>query len=202
MNNFNFNKEMERNLNYKVKGGKVYIKLGNKYILHNLSPSKKYTKNQININGPRSKKLNNNKIKNAMNVLNAALSKQFAVAPAANRKQFLNPGYVYNTLKSVGLHGFKNYSATSKNNKTLRGFAIIHNSPSTGNRIVNVLVTHSGEGTGKLVMNRIIRNARANGKTVIRLQSVKSAIPFYNKFGFVSQGNANGLVPMKLQLKN
>ena len=203
---------MRRNIEHKVKGGKVYVRIGNKFVLRNTKPSspvKKYTRNQLNIVGPSTRILNNKRLENAMKVYVNTIKKQLASVemlkvtnkPAYNNfvKHLLGHGYVYNKLKSVG-KGFKNYSAISKNNKSLRGFAVFHNSRANGNRILNLLVTHTGEGTGKILMNHIIKNAQAHGKSTIRLQSVKKAIPFYNKFGFVSTGNVNGLTPMRRRL--
>lgn len=209
--NFNFNAEMEKNVKSKVKGGKVYVKIGNKFVLRNakanVSPVRKYTRNQLNILGPSAHKLNNKRLENALKVYNNTVQRQRANASTLNKaaynnavKHLLSRPYVYNKLKSVGVGNFKSYSAISKNNKTLRGFAVYHNSRANGNRILNLLVTHSGGGIGKILMNHIIKNARAHGKSVIRLQSVKKAVPFYNQFGFVSTGHVNGLTPMRKRL--
>lgn len=206
---------MKRNIEHKVKGGKVYVKIGNRFVLRNTKPTtpvRKYTLNQLNIVGPSTRLYNNKRLENAMKVYVNTTQKQLAALemlkmtnkPAYNNavKHLLGQGYVYNKLKSVGQPGtgFKNYSARAKNNKSLRGFAVFHNSRANGNRILNLLVTHAGEGTGKILMNRMIKNARANGKSVIRLYSVKKAIPFYNKFGFVKNANINGITPMRKKI--
>jgi hypothetical protein len=208
-NNWNINAEMEKNVKSKVVGGKVYVKVGNKFVLRNTKPSasvRKYTRNQLNLKGPGTQKYNNKRIENAMKVYANAVQKQLNAIellrmlnkPAYNKavRHILGQGYVYDKLKSVGQLGFKNYTARAKNNQSLRGFAVFHNSRANNNRIINLLVTRPREGTGKILMNRILKNANTNGKSV-RLNSVKSAVNFYKLFGFEPTGNVGGLTPMR-----
>lgn len=209
-NNFNFNAEMKKNVKSKVVGGKVYVKIGNKFVLRNAgpaAPARKYTLNQLNLAGPSTRIYNNPRIENAMKVYANAVQKQLNAVevlrvlnkPAYNKAihQILARGYVHDKLLTVGKLGFKNYTAHAKNNKSLRGFAVFHNSRANNSRILNLLVTRPREGTGKILMNRILNNARNNGKTVVRLNSVKSAVNFYKRFGFEPTGNAGGLTPMR-----
>jgi hypothetical protein len=208
-NNWNINAEMKKNVKSKVVGGKVYVKFGNKFVLRKSEPSaptRKYRANQLNLTGPNSRIYNNPRIENAMKVYANAVQKQLNAVeilrvinrPAYNKavRHILSQSYVYDKLKSVGQLGFKNYTARAKNNRSLRGFAVIHNSRANGNRILNLLVTRPREGTGKILMNRIINNAKRNGKS-IRLNSVKSAVNFYKLFGFEPTGNVGGLTPMR-----
>jgi GNAT superfamily N-acetyltransferase len=208
-NNFNFNAELKKNIKTKVVGGKLYVKIGNKFVLRNAGPSapaRRYSANQLNLAGPGTRIYNNPRFENAMKVYKNAIQKQLNAVemlrvinkPAYNKavRYILSQGYVYDKLKSVGKLGFKNYTAHAKNNKSLRGFAVIHNSRANGNRILNLLVTRPREGTGKILMNRILNNAKKNGKSV-RLNSVKSAVNFYKRFGFEASGNVNGLTPMR-----
>ena len=210
-NNFNFNAEMKKNVKSKVIGGKVYVKIGNKFVLRKTEPSapaRRYTLNKLNLAGPGTRIYNNPRIENAMKVYVNAVQKQLNAAeilrvinrPAYNKaiRHILSQSYVFDKLKSVGQLGlgFKNYTARAKNNRSLRGFAVIHNSRANGNRILNLLVTRPGEGTGRILMNRIVNNAKRNGKS-IRLNSVKSAVNFYKRFGFEATGNVNGLTPMR-----
>jgi hypothetical protein len=209
------NAEMNKPIKTKTVNGKLYVKVGNKFVLRNTKPSapvRKYTLNKLNVAGPGTRLYNNKRIKNAMEVYGNARQKQLNAIeilsvtnrPAYNKavRHILGPGYVYNKLKSVGQPrlGFKNYSARAKNNGSLRGFAVFHNSEANGNRIVNLLVTRPREGTGKILMNRILKNAVRNGKTVITLNSVKSAVNFYKLFGFQPSGNVGGLTPMRRRL--
>jgi GNAT superfamily N-acetyltransferase len=208
-NNWNINAEMKKNIKTKVVGGKVYKKIGNEFVLRNTGPSapiRKYTANQLNLNGPGTRIYNSSRLENAMKVYVNAIQKQRNAIellsvinkPAYNKavRHLLSQSYVYDKLKTVGQLGFKNYTARAKNNKSLRGFAVIHNSRANGNRILNLLVTRPREGTGKVLMNRIINNAKKNGKS-IRLNSVKSAVNFYKRFGFEPTGNIVGLTPMR-----
>lgn len=208
-NNWNINAEMKKNIKTKVVGGKVYKKIGNEFVLRNAGPSapiRKYTANQLNMNGPGTRIYNSSRLENAMKVYVNAIQKQRNAIellsvinkPAYNKavRHLLSQSYVYDKLKTVGQLGFKNYTARAKNNKSLRGFAVIHNSRANGNRILNLLVTRPREGTGKVLMNRIINNAKKNGKS-IRLNSVKSAVNFYKRFGFEPSGNIAGLTPMR-----
>ena len=210
-NNFNFNAEMKKNVKSKVVNGKLYVKIGNKFVLRKTEPSapaRRYTLNKLNLAGPGTRIYNNPRIENAMKVYVNAVQKQLNAAeilrvinrPAYNKaiRHILSQSYVYDKLKSVGQLGlgFKNYTARAKNNRSLRGFAVIHNSRANGNRILNLLVTRPGEGTGRILMNRIVNNAKRNGKS-IRLNSVKSAVNFYKRFGFEATGNVNGLTPMR-----
>ena len=208
-NNFNFNAEMKKNVKSKVVNGKLYVKIGNKFVLRKTEPSapaRRYTLNKLNLAGPGTRIYNNPRIENAMKVYVNAVQKQLNAAeilrvinrPAYNKaiRHILSQSYVFDKLKSVGQLGFKNYTARAKNNRSLRGFAVIHNSRANGNRILNLLVTRPGEGTGRILMNRIVNNAKRNGKS-IRLNSVKSAVNFYKRFGFEATGNVNGLTPMR-----
>ena len=203
------NEEMKKNVKSKVIGGKVYVKIGNKFVLRKTEPSapaRRYTLNKLNLAGPGTRIYNNPRIENAMKVYVNAVQKQLNAAeilrvinrPAYNKaiRHILSQSYVFDKLKSVGQLGFKNYTARAKNNRSLRGFAVIHNSRANGNRILNLLVTRPGEGTGRILMNRIVNNAKRNGKS-IRLNSVKSAVNFYKRFGFEATGNVNGLTPMR-----
>lgn len=200
---------MKKNVKSKVVGGKVYVKFGNKFVLRKSEPSapaRRYTLNKLNLAGPGTRIYNNPRIENAMKVYANAVQKQLNAVemlrvinrPAYNKavRHILSQSYVYDKLKSVGQLGFKNYTARAKNNQSLRGFAVIHNSRANGNRILNLLVTRPREGTGKILMNRIINNAKRNGKS-IRLNSVKSAVNFYKLFGFEPTANVGGLTPMR-----
>jgi hypothetical protein len=207
------NAEMNKPIKTKTVNGKLYVKVGNKFVLRNTKPSapvRKYTLNQLNVAGPGTRLYNNKRIQNAMKVYGNARQKQLNAIeilrvtnrPSYNKalRHILGQGYVYDKLKSVGQLGFKNYTAHAKNNKSLRGFAVFHNSRANNSRILNLLVTRPREGTGKVLMNRILKNAVRNGKTVITLNSVKSAVNFYKLFGFQPSGNVNGLTPMRRRL--
>lgn len=215
MNNNNWNAfvkaEEKKGVNFKIVNGKIHVKVGNKYTIRELpTPVRKYTLNQLNILGPSTRIYNNARFKSAMKVYHNAIQKQINALemlkminkPAYNKaiKKLLGPGYVgyvHDKLKTVGKLGFKNYSVYAKN-KSLRGFAVFHNSRTNNNtRILNLIVTLPKEGVGKILMNRILNNAKKNHKTIVRLNSVPSAINFYKKIGFKPIGNESGaIIPM------
>jgi len=210
--NSNSNWNENENVKTVVKGGKVYMKIGNQLILVRgapkpLSPAKKHT---VNVRGPGAYFRNNPRMKkNALNVVRNTQAHQLAKARntmnKSNYNEFtktlLSNRYVANKLESIGKQTFKNWVAVSKNNGSIQGFAVVHNS--RNGRNVNVLATRMGGGVGRLLMNHIVKNARKNGKAVVFLTSVGSAVPFYNKMGFKreSKNNAEKLVPMSLKLR-
>jgi len=215
-NNWNINAELAKNVKFKVVKGKVYVKTGNNFVLRNAAPSapiRKYKLSNLNIAGPGTRLYNTPRLENAIKVYTNAVQKQLNAAailkvvnPPAYVKalrHILAQGYVTDKLRSVGHRNgsvlIKNYTAHAKNNKSLRGFAVIHNSRvNANNRILNVLVARPGEGVGRILMNRILGNASRNGKT-LRLNSVRSAVNFYRKFGFEPIGNVvnGGTTPMR-----
>jgi len=223
-NNWNINAELaklEKNKpTIKVgNNGKVYIKVGNKFILWKnttrpSTPVRKYTRNQLNITGPSTRVYNNARLAKALNVYNNAIRKQlnaFEMLRVTNRpaynnavKHLLSRGYVLDKLKTVGRGHpavFKNYTARAKNNQSIRGFVVFHDSPSNNStRVLNLIVTRPKEGVGNVLMKKVLENASRNGKTLIRLNSVKSAGNFYKRFGFKPIGNAKGFTPMQKQI--
>lgn len=205
-NNWDPNAE---NVTTVVKGGKVYTKIGNQLFLSRVAakPNSPNKKHNVNILGPGTYFVKNpNKKRNAMNVVRTTQAKQMQRAKnTMNGNQYnkfvsglLKENYVANVLESVGKQKFKNWVAISKNNGSIRGFAIVHNNSRNG-RNVNVIATRTGEKVGSLLMRHIIANARKNRKQIIHLTSVKSAINFYKKLGFKGTGNGN-LVPMTLRI--
>ncbi len=196
MNNWDPNEE---NVKTVVKNGRVYMKIGNQMILVRNAPKASVNKkHNVNVHGPGTYFRNNpNKKKNALNVVRNTQTRQLKHTTG----NLLSLPYVSNKLQSVGRQTFKNWVALSKNNESVRGFAIVHNS--RNGRNVNVLATNAGKGIGRLLMNRIIANAKKNGKAIIFLTSVKSATPFYNKMGFQRRTNneTEKLIPMTLRLR-
>jgi hypothetical protein len=225
-NNWNINAELaklKKNNNkptIKVgNNGKVYIKVNNKFILWKNTtkpsmPVRKYTRNQLNIIGPSTRVYNNVRLAKALNVYNNAIQKQLNALemlrvtnrPAYNNavKHLLSRGYVLDKLKTVGRGHpavFKNYTASNKNNQSIRGFVVFHNSPSNNStRVLNLIVTRPKEKVGEFLIKKVLENASRNGKTLIRLNSVKSAVNFYKRFGFKPIGNTKGFTPMQKQI--
>ena len=205
MSNSNLNNE---NVKTEIINGKVYMIIGNKRIfMRNLKPQNQRV--SLIISGPGTYFKNNEKRqKNAINIVNSTrqnqLNKSKQLAKKGNRYvniKFLSSGYVRSKLQNVGKQSIRNYAALN-NRGNLKGFAIISNSPTRNtNRSVNVIATIPGIGTGRQLMQRIIKNAKNNGKTRIVLNATKTAIPFYEKMGFRKVGNANKYISMNYMIR-
>lgn len=79
---------------------------------------------------------------------------------------------------------YANYLLMNNNNKTVLGFAFLEKPKYNAARVA-LLGTVPGKGYGKQIMNRIYKNAKAEGyKKVIVLNAVRKAQPFYQKIGY------------------
>jgi GNAT superfamily N-acetyltransferase len=193
----NSNLENENEPKTKIEGNKVYWLFPNgTKILRGTVKSMPIRK--INVKGPGTFFANNkNRINSAVNFLRNLQAPKIANARRtmnnSNFKKYmrgkLGSGYTARYLSYVGKNTpYKNYVALT-NNGRLRGFAVVSNHPSnTRRRNVKVIV---GQGTGKLMLNKIVQNARSNGKNKLHLNAVKSAQNFYKKYGFVVLNNSN-----------
>ena len=76
----------------------------------------------------------------------------------------------------------------------LVGFALLDkNRNQRGDMRIRLIGTNKGRGIGKLLMERIINNARNRGLKTITLESVPEARGFYNRMGFRSIGIGNNM---------
>ena len=77
----------------------------------------------------------------------------------------------------------------------LAGFALINKNHRNqrGDMRIRLIGTNKGRGIGKLLMERIINNARNRGLKTITLESVPEARGFYNKIGFRPIGIGNNM---------
>ena len=68
----------------------------------------------------------------------------------------------------------------------LVGFALVNKNHKNkkGDMRIRLIGTNKGKGIGRLLMNRIISNARNRGLNTVTLESVPEARGFYNKMGF------------------
>ena len=68
----------------------------------------------------------------------------------------------------------------------LVGFALVNKNHRNqkGDMRIRLIGTNTGKGIGRLLMNRIIANARNRGLKTVTLESVPEARGFYNKLGF------------------
>ena len=83
----------------------------------------------------------------------------------------------------------RHYTVTNTSGQ-LVGFALINKNQRNqkGDVRIRLIGTNKGRGIGKLLMERIINNARNRGLKTITLESVPEARGFYNKMGFRSIG--------------
>ena len=79
----------------------------------------------------------------------------------------------------------RHYTVTNTNGQ-LVGFALINKNHRNqrGDVRIRLIGTNKGRGIGRVLMERIIANARARGLKTVTLESVPEARGFYNKMGF------------------
>ena len=79
----------------------------------------------------------------------------------------------------------RHYTVTNTTGK-LVGFALINRNHRNqrGDVRIRLIGTNKGRGIGRVLMERIIDNARMRGLKTVTLESVPEARGFYNKMGF------------------
>jgi GNAT superfamily N-acetyltransferase len=79
----------------------------------------------------------------------------------------------------------RHYTVTNTKGQ-LVGFALINRNHRNqrGDVRIRLIGTNKGKGIGRLLMERIIDNARQRGLKTVTLESVPTARGFYNKLGF------------------
>ena len=79
----------------------------------------------------------------------------------------------------------RHYTVTNTNGQ-LVGFALINKNHRNqkGDVRIRLIGTNKGRGIGRVLMERIINNARQRGLKTVTLESVPEARAFYNKMGF------------------
>ena len=79
----------------------------------------------------------------------------------------------------------RHYTVTNTNGQ-LVGFALINKNHRNqrGDVRIRLIGTNKARGIGRVLMERIIANARARGLKTVTLESVPEARGFYNKMGF------------------
>ena len=107
-------------------------------------------------------------------------------------------------------HAFKyaNIKYATIGNRSLRAFALVNNGPNS--RYINVIGAIPSYGSS--LMNRILKNAKNNGKKYVNLKAVTNVennknannyplVKWYKSKGFVRSGNLkNSLLPMRSTL--
>ena len=79
----------------------------------------------------------------------------------------------------------RHYTVTNATGQ-LVGFALINKNHRNqkGDMRIRLIGTNKGRGIGRMLMERIINNARKRGLKTVTLESVPEARAFYNKMGF------------------
>jgi len=117
----------------------------------------------------------------------------------------VEPSYVNFARKYANIK----YAIVNKNTRNIRGLGLINNHyPEKNVRYINVIAGYPSYGHA--MMNRIISNARRNGRKRVNLKAVVQGsdpnqdplVHWYKSKGFVRSGNlgANSLLPMSLTL--
>jgi GNAT superfamily N-acetyltransferase len=96
-------------------------------------------------------------------------------------KTTINKNWFKNAYKFSNRH----YTVINGQGK-LVGFALVNKNHRNqkGDMRIRLIGTNKGKGIGRLLMNRIISNARNRGLNTVTLESVPEARGFYNKMGF------------------
>ena len=99
-----------------------------------------------------------------------------------------------NWFKEAYKFSNRHYIVMNTNGK-LVGFALVNKNHRNlkGDMRIRLIGTNKGRGIGKLLMERIINNARNRGLKTITLESVPEARGFYNKIGFLPIGIGNNM---------
>lgn len=93
----------------------------------------------------------------------------------------------------------RNYSVVNANGNMV-GFALIEVKKPTMK--IHLIATKPGQGVGKLLMKRIVTNAKKKKLQAIFLESVPSAVGFYKKLGYAPTGNKNNSSSLTMMAKN
>ena len=88
----------------------------------------------------------------------------------------------------------RHYVVMNTNGK-LVGFALINKNQRNqkGDVRIRLIGANKGQGIGRILMERIIKNARNRGLATVTLETIPEARGFYNKMGFRSIGIGNNM---------
>ena len=105
-------------------------------------------------------------------------------------RETINRNWFKNAYKFSNRH----YIVMNTNGK-LVGFALLNKNHRNqgGDMRIRLIGTNKGRGIGRVLMERIINNARNRGLKTITLESVPEARGFYNKMGFRPIGIGNNM---------
>lgn len=98
----------------------------------------------------------------------------------------LNPGYILDSFDNVDAVIIISSTMDILPNGNIFGFALIKFDEKTNSIHIDVICSHIGmKGIGDILINEIEYISRRLFITKIELKSVKSAISFYEKYGFI-----------------
>ena len=105
-------------------------------------------------------------------------------------RETINRNWFKNAYKFSNRH----YIVVNTNGQ-LAGFALINKNHRNqrGDVRIRLIGTNKGRGIGRMLMERIIDNARRRGLKTVTLESVPEARAFYNKMGFRPIGIGNNM---------
>lgn len=88
----------------------------------------------------------------------------------------------------------RHYVVMNTNGK-LVGFALVNKNHRNqkGDMRIRLIGANKGQGIGRILMERIIKNARNRGLATVTLETIPEARGFYNKMGFRSIGIGNNM---------
>jgi len=102
----------------------------------------------------------------------------------------LNPDYVSDSFETADAIIIIGSSSNILPNGNVYGFASINFDESTNSIYIDVICSHIGiKGAGDILINEIENISKVLLINKITLTSVKSAITFYEKYGFVKKDN-------------
>jgi len=98
----------------------------------------------------------------------------------------LNPEYILDAFEECDAVVVIGSSANILPNGNIFGFALINFEEYTNSLYIDIICSHTGiQGAGDILINAMQEISRKLLITEISLKSVKSAIPFYEKYGFI-----------------
>ena len=102
----------------------------------------------------------------------------------------LNSEYILNSFNNVDAVIIIGSTMDILPNGNIFGFALIKFDEKTNSIYIDIICSHIGiKGAGDMLINKIEDMSRRLFITKIQLQSVKSAITFYQKYGFIKNDN-------------
>lgn len=105
----------------------------------------------------------------------------------------LNSEYIKDAFQSSDAILVISPDANPLPNGNIFGFAVLKYNEPRNALNVDIICSHVGiKGVGRLLLNAVQQIAYINFFTLIYLQSVKSAISFYEQFGFIKKNSSCG----------